>query len=55
MASAPNSNPVLDYLEDGKAYELDFGETWNSISDGSSSKYAYHTIKCSFKTSFFLF
>ncbi|CAF4496242.1 unnamed protein product, partial [Rotaria magnacalcarata] len=29
--------------------ELDFGDTWNSINDGNSSKYAYHTIKYDFK------
>ncbi|CAF1298079.1 unnamed protein product [Rotaria magnacalcarata] len=49
MASAPNTNPLLEYLDDGKAYELDFGDTWNSINDGNSSKYAYHTIKYDFK------
>ncbi|CAF0922805.1 unnamed protein product [Adineta steineri] len=46
MASATNINPLLDYLEDGKAYDLEFGDTWN---DGNSSKYAYHTIKYDFK------
>jgi hypothetical protein len=46
MASATNPNPLLEHLEDGKIYDLDFGDTWNSINDGNSSKYAYHTIKC---------
>jgi hypothetical protein len=46
MASATNPNPLLEHLEDGKIYDLDFGDTWNSIIDGNSSKYAYHTIKC---------
>ena len=41
-----NSNPLLEYLEDDKTYDLDFGSTWNAINDGSTSKYAYHTIKC---------
>ncbi len=46
MASATNPNPLLEHLEDGKMYDLDFGETWNTINDGNSSKCAYHTIKC---------
>ncbi|CAF1197661.1 unnamed protein product [Rotaria sp. Silwood1] len=49
MASMTNTNPLLEYLEDGKAYDLEFGDTWNSINDGNSSKYAYHTIKYDFK------
>ncbi len=46
MASTTNTNPLLEHLEDGKIYDLDLGETWNSINDGNTSKYAYHTIKC---------
>ena len=42
MASASNTNPLLEYVEEGKTYEVDFGDTWN---DGNSSKYSYHTIK----------
>jgi len=53
MASAMNTNPLLEHLEDGKIYDLDLGETWNSINDGNTSKYAYHTIKCMTKTSLF--
>jgi hypothetical protein len=49
MASTTNTNPLLEHLEDGKMYDLEFGETWNSISDGISSKYSYHTIKCNRK------
>ncbi|CAF0888708.1 unnamed protein product [Rotaria sordida] len=49
MASMTNSNPLLEYLEDGKVYDLEFGDTWNSINDGNPSKYAYHTIKYDFK------
>lgn len=45
-ASASNSNPLLEHLEDGKNYDLEFGDTWNSTIDGSNSKYSYHTIKC---------
>jgi hypothetical protein len=54
MASATNTNPLLDHLEDGKIYDLDFGDTWNSMNDGNTSKYAYHTIKCN-KKNFSLF
>jgi hypothetical protein len=46
MASATNTNPLLEHLEDGKLYDLEFGDTWNSTNDGNTSKYAYHTIKC---------
>jgi hypothetical protein len=46
MASAANTNPLLEHLDDGKIYDLDFGDTWNSMNDGNTSKYAYHTIKC---------
>jgi len=45
MASASNTNPLLEYVEEGKTYEVDFGDTWN---DGNSSKYSYHTIKCNY-------
>jgi hypothetical protein len=46
MASATNTNPLLEHLEDGKTYDLEFGETWNSTNDAIPSKYSYHTIKC---------
>jgi hypothetical protein len=55
MASATNTNPLLEHLEDGKIYDLDFGDTWNSVNDGNSSKYAYHTIKCNRKSTIFRF
>jgi hypothetical protein len=55
MASATNTNPVLEHLEDGKTYDLDFGDTWNTVNDGNTSKYAYHTIKCNLKTIHFRF
>ena len=42
-SSITNSNAILEHLEEGKSYEVDFGETWNSTNE---SKYAYHTIKC---------
>lgn len=48
-SSAMNTNPLLEHLEDGKIYDLDLGETWNSMNDGNTSKYAYHTIKCKTK------
>ena len=53
MASATNTNPLLEHLEDGKTYEVEFGDTWNPVIDGHSSKYSYHTIKCRRKFTFF--
>ncbi|UJR16499.1 hypothetical protein I4U23_003401 [Adineta vaga] len=49
MAAATNTNTLLEHLEEGKSYDLEFGETWNSTNDVHSSKYAYHTIKYDFK------
>jgi hypothetical protein len=52
MASAINkdSNSIVEHLEEGKDYDLEFGETWIPTNDLHASKYSYHTIKCSSKT-----
>jgi hypothetical protein len=49
MASS-NANTILEQLEDGRNYDLEFGETWNGANDGHSSRYAFHTVKCKNET-----
>lgn len=50
MASASaNTNSILDHLELGRSYDLEFGDTWNSSNDSNPSKHAFHTIKYDFK------
>lgn len=46
MAASANTNAILEHVEEGKSYELEFGDTWHSANDGHASKYAFHTIKC---------
>ncbi|CAF0867155.1 unnamed protein product [Adineta ricciae] len=49
MAASTNTNVILEHLEEGKVYDLEFGDTWNATNDGHPSKYAYHTVKYDFK------